>query len=460
MMFVFPFLTVNNINYFIEPFGMNEKIIYLSQKECLIILLIQIIIYSLLIFLIESKIFFQIKLFFKSIITKSENNNNSETILFLQNNLLHEGINYNNGIESFKENKSKLNNITSTKFINVSKSFYKCCCCKKKQIINNLNIELKENEKFGLLGLNGAGKSTLFKLITNQINYDSGEIYLFENEVKKDFDSIRKKLGYCPQENIIFNGLTVKQIFKYFKELRNITMSIKEMGEKYGLNKYLNTKYENLSGGNKRKLCFAISIMNKPKILLLDEPSTGVDPESRRIMWKNILELNLTHKYNMILSTHSMEEAEVLCDTISWLKEGKFKCIGNSEELKIKYSAGYVLQLKIKKDENNNINDNCNKLFDNLESKIQRCDKLGEIKNNYNYLNKLNIIFDSFKDYYDCCYINEVFFDNYSFEFIIKIKEGNESHLFSRILNLKNNFDFIEEVCIQMESLENILLRL
>ena len=70
------------------------------------------------------------------------------------------------------------------------------------------------------------------------------------------------------------------------------------------------------------------------------------------------------------------------------------------------------------------------------------------------------MIFDSFKDYYDCCYINEVFFDNYSFEFIIKIKEGNESDLFSRILNLKNNFDFIEEVCIQMESLENILLRL
>ena len=155
-----------------------------------------------------------------------------------------------------------------------------------------------------------------------------------------------------------------------------------------------------------------------------------------------------------------MEEAEVLCDTVSWLKEGKFKCIGNSEELKIKYSAGYVLQLKIKKDENNNINDNCDKLFDNLESKIQRCDKLGEIKNNYNYLNKLNIIFDSFKDYYDCCYINEVFFDNYSFEFIIKIKEGKESDLFSRILNLKNYFDFIEEVCIQMESLENILLRL
>ncbi len=450
--YLFPFLTISNFYDFLY----NEEL----PTKLFFIFVIQIIVYCLLIFIIESKIFLQIKPIFKSIITKSENNNNIEIELLFKNDLLHEGIGSGVRIESFKENKSKLNNIISTKFIKVSKSFYKCRCCKKKHIINNLNLELKENEKFGLLGLNGAGKSTLFKLITNQINYDSGEIYLFDNEVKKDFNSIRKKLGYCPQENIIFNGLTVKQIFKYFKELRNITMSVKEMGEKYGLNKYLNTKYENLSGGNKRKLCFAISIMNKPKILLLDEPSTGVDPESRRIMWKNILELNLTHKYNMILSTHSMEEAEVLCDTVSWLKEGKFKCIGNSEELKIKYSAGYVLQLKIKKDKNNNINDNCDKLFDNLESKIQRCDKLGEIKNNYNYLNKLNIIFDSFKDYYDCCYINEVFFDNYSFEFIIKIKEGKESDLFSIILNLKNYFDFIEEVCIQMESLENILLRL
>ena len=87
--------------------------------------------------------------------------------------------------------------------------------------------------------------------------------------------------------------------------------------------------------------------MCKPKLLLLDEPSTGVDPESRRIMWKNILELNTTgNKFNMILTTHSMEEAEVLCDTVSWLKSGNFISIGNPEKLKIILSAGYKLNLK------------------------------------------------------------------------------------------------------------------
>ena len=87
--------------------------------------------------------------------------------------------------------------------------------------------------------------------------------------------------------------------------------------------------------------------MNYPKVLLLDEPSTGVDPESRRVMWKAINTLSKGgHQYNMILSTHSMEEAEILCDTVSWLKQGNFVCIGNPEKLKLQFSAGYNLHVK------------------------------------------------------------------------------------------------------------------
>ena len=96
-------------------------------------------------------------------------------------------------------------------------------------------------------------------------------------------------------------------------------ISVESICAKFGLSKYLDTYTVNLSGGNKRKLIFAIALMNKPRLLLLDEPSTGVDPESRRIMWRNINELSNTgHQYNMILTTHSMEEAEVLCDRVSW----------------------------------------------------------------------------------------------------------------------------------------------
>ena len=107
--------------------------------------------------------------------------------------------------------------------------------------------------------------------------------------------------------------------------------------------------------------------MNYPKILLLDEPSTGVDPESRRIMWKNINELSLTgNEYNMILTTHSMEEAEILCDTVSWLKSGNFICIGNPEKLKLMYSAGYKLHIKFIDDKINEIIKNGNIEHKNL----------------------------------------------------------------------------------------------
>ena len=105
-------------------------------------------------------------------------------------------------------------------------------------------------------------------------------------------NSIKRNIGYCPQENIFYDELTVKRMLKIYQRLTGINLNIEELCEKFGLTRNINTKCKDLSGGNKRKLCFAISMMNKPKILLLDEPSTGVDPESRRIMWKNILDLN------------------------------------------------------------------------------------------------------------------------------------------------------------------------
>ena len=164
----------------------------------------------------------------------------------------------------------------------------------------------------------------------------------------------------------------------------------------------------------------------------------------------------------MILVTHSMEEAELLCDTIAWLKNGNFECIGNSEKIKIIYSVGYIFQLKIKNNNNNIYTKNNNiELYNNLESKIQNLNKLdNNIKNDYNYLYKLNMIFDSIHDYYKKIELKEFYIDNYSFEFIIKVKDGNEKELFSRILNLKNNFEFVEEFTIRLESLENILFNL
>ena len=255
-------------------------------------------------------------------------------------------------LEKKKELKDPLNNIyvkkekekvssdkeLTTKIKGIRKTFF-ICCDKNVRAVNNLYLGLEPNEKFGLLGFNGSGKTTTFKAIINEILTDRGSINLFGYDNKKQFKYLRTMIGYCPQINPLFDFMKVKEIIKYYLDLKTCKETVESICYKFGLTKYLNTYTVNLSGGNKRKLTFAIAMMNKPTMLLLDEPSTGVDPESRRVMWRNINDLsNSGHNYNMILTTHSIEEAEILCDTVSWLKSGNFICVGNPEELKLEFS--------------------------------------------------------------------------------------------------------------------------
>ena len=211
---------------------------------------------------------------------------------------------------------------------------------KNVRAINNLNWGLEANEKFGLLGLNRSGKATTFKAITNEILYDYGKISLFGFDTRKEFKKIRAKIGYCPQDNPLFNFMKAKEILEFYSKLKTCFFPIEEIFN-------LDTYCINLSGDNKRKLTFVNAIMNRPTLLLFDEPSTGVNPDSRRFMWKNINELSDSgYRYNMILTTHSMEEVEILCDRVWWLKQGSFVCIGNPGKLKIQYSLGNKLHNK------------------------------------------------------------------------------------------------------------------
>ena len=329
-----------------------------------------------------------------------------------------------------------------------------------------MNLKLEANEKFGLLGYNGSGKTTTFKSITNEIFFDEGEIELFKKKISKDFNEIRRNIGYCPQENALFEYLTVEELLSYYIQLKNVNESINEISEKFGLKKYLKTWCTNLSGGNKRKLNFTIALMNYPKILLLDEPSTGVDPDSRRIMWKNINELSYNiNQYNLIISTHSIEEAEILCDTISWLKEGKFVCVGNPEKLKINYSAGYYLHINFYYNKFLN-EDLLNEDVENVKSKFIDFVNGQNIVNQYliekpiliNSINEINGIFDKLKEYILSIEIKDIGKDG-SFNFFIHINENLKGEFFGIILNMKNSNYYISEVSINMESLENILTK-
>ena len=354
----------------------------------------------------------------------------------------------------------------TTRIKNVTKIFYpRCGCCREGKVraINHLHLGLEANEKFGLLGFNGSGKTTTFRAITNEILLDSGSINLFGYDTKKQFNKIRTMVGYCPQINPLFDFMKVKEIIKFYSKLKSCNEDPQTICEKFGLGKYLDTYTVNLSGGNKRKLTFAIAMMNKPTLLLLDEPSTGVDPESRRIMWRNINELsNSGHKYNMILTTHSMEEAEVLCDTVSWFKAGNFIALGNPEELKLKYSAGYKLHIKFdeQKLKNQEINDDA---FESL------CEIIGQFRNtskgiNNNpsmkpHLSALLSFVQKIGDNLKQITLYLIGVDN-SFELVILLKEEKKKELFCQILNMKNEDKTIDELTISMEPLENILTSL
>ena len=353
----------------------------------------------------------------------------------------------------------------STRIINLNKTFYPCCaCCRKGKVkaINHLHLGLEPNEKFGLLGFNGSGKTTTFKAITNELIYDAGTINLFGYDTKDNFKNIRNMIGYCPQINPLFDFMKVRELISFYSKLKTCNEIPEVVCEKFGLNKYLDTYTVNLSGGNKRKLTFAIALMNKPSLLLLDEPSTGVDPESRRIMWKNINELNERgHKYNMILTTHSMEEAEILCDTVSWMREGNFITVGNPEELKLKYSAGYNLHIKfndanINSMHNNTIEECINILSDLIIGFSNISNYLRQNPNYEPYLNALINIINSIKDKTDKITLLLIGQD-FSFELVIQIKKEMKKELFINILNMKNTNNTIDELTISMQSLENIL---
>ena len=390
-----------------------------------------------------------------------------------RNNQAENNIQQNNGLDEnlnpfVRYEKEKINNQPglTTKIEGLYKTFFNCCS-RNVRVVNNLYLGLEPNEKFGLLGFNGSGKTTTFRAITNEIFYEKGRITLFGYDAKTQFDQVRPIVGYCPQENPLFDYMKVKEIISFYLDLKKSTETIESICATFDLSKYLDTYCVNLSGGNKRKLSFAIALMNKPSILLLDEPSTGVDPESRRIMWKNINALSNTgHKYNMILTTHSIEEAEILCDRVSWLKRGNFVCIGNPEQLKLKYSNGYKLHIKFVDTVINrsDVSTLTRKMVQDAYIEISNLVKGFNLYSNYILANPIIILYiriliEVAKEIVgNTSRIGLIQIEkDFSFLLEIGVIKEKQKDLFSQIFNLKKKNPKIAEISINLESLGNIL---
>ena len=201
--------------------------------------------------------------------------------------------------------------------------------------LKNVSLNVKEGELFGLLGINGAGKTTLIKILSGLTKKSSGEV-IIDNYDLKEINEIKKIIDISPQEVAVALNLTVFENLIFFQELYDKVDKeyLNQVISQLGLNDVLKKKAKTLSGGYQRRLSIAISLMSKPKILFLDEPTLGLDVISRRELWKIIKELK--GNKTMILTSHYLEEIENLCDRVGVLSKGELLFIGTIEEMKKK----------------------------------------------------------------------------------------------------------------------------
>ena len=205
---------------------------------------------------------------------------------------------------------------------------------KNKIVVNNISLNIKEGELFSLLGTNGAGKTTTIKMISTLIRQNSGNIKVLGYDTIEDYTSIRKSINVSPQETAVAMNLTVYENLDFMAnvyQIKNKKDKIDELIKTFKLEEVLNQKAKTLSGGNMRKLSIAISLINEPKVLFLDEPTLGLDVLSRKELWNTIS--SLKGKITIILTTHYMEEAESLSDRVAIMNKGNIIEIGTSKEL-------------------------------------------------------------------------------------------------------------------------------
>lgn len=231
-----------------------------------------------------------------------------------------------------------MNNII--KIENLNKSFGDV------KAVQDLSFCVKEGELFAFLGINGAGKSTTINIMCGQLSKDSGNVYVDGVDIDKDMDSIKRGLGVVFQNSVLDMALSVYDNLHSRAALYGITgaqfkQRMSELSDLLDLKDLLKRPVGKLSGGQRRRIDIARALINKPRILILDEPTTGLDPQTRKLLWSVISDLQKNEKMTVFLTTHYMEEAAD-ADYVVILDSGKVSAHGTPLELKNKYTADFI----------------------------------------------------------------------------------------------------------------------
>ncbi len=220
--------------------------------------------------------------------------------------------------------------------------------------VSQVNFGVHYGECFGLLGVNGAGKTTVFKMITGEEFPSEGNIFGFGTTTIQNPKVFFSNIGYCPQFDAIFVKFTGREMLELFGVLRGLSNPVAKQEAtkwllRFGLIESANVKCGKYSGGMKRRLSTAMAMIGDPGLLLLDEPTSGVDPVSRHQFW-GILEKIRDSGQSIILTSHSMDECEALCSRLGIMVNGQFQCFGGVQHLKSKFAQGHSLTIKLKPD--------------------------------------------------------------------------------------------------------------
>jgi len=218
--------------------------------------------------------------------------------------------------------------------------------------LDGVSFHVNKGEIFGLLGPNGAGKTTLIEIICGLRKFDDGKVTILGFDLVKDSYKVRSLIGFCPQETLLYDLLSVKENFAFTASL--YSMSSREFKEKLdyfskilGVEEFLNRKVKELSGGMKRRANLATSIIHDPPIIILDEPTVGFDPNVKREFWELIKSLRENGK-TVLLSTHDMYEADELCDRVAIMDKGKIVALDKPQMLKEKFGGEALINIKMK----------------------------------------------------------------------------------------------------------------
>ncbi|UOE78102.1 ABC transporter ATP-binding protein [Parageobacillus thermoglucosidasius] len=225
---------------------------------------------------------------------------------------------------------------------------------KQMKAVNGVNLFLEKGEIVGLLGPNGAGKSTTISMISTLIPPTSGDVRFNNESVLKNPTKLRKVLGVVPQEIALYTDLSAKENLYFFGRMYRLSGSglrkkVDEILELIGLTERQNDLVKHFSGGMKRRLNIGVALLHEPEFIIMDEPTVGIDPQSRNYILETVKRLNQEKQMTVLYTSHYMEEVEFLCDRIYIMDKGSIIASGTKEEIKNILSSENTVQIKVER---------------------------------------------------------------------------------------------------------------